>query len=294
MRILVTGGTGFIGSAVTRELKARGHAVYITGRKNEQDVDTPCLGYTFHNIDWSAIDPIDVVFHQAAITDTTHEPDSDFYFVNVHYAKNLFYEAARHGVKRIVYASSCAVYGSLPSPFREEDATVDTPINPYGSSKLIFDQWAMPWAKEAGIIACGLRYSNVYGPGEEHKGKSASMIWQLARQLIEGKNPKLFKWGEQERDFVHIDDVVNANMLAAESPQSGVFNVGYGAATSFNDIIKILKDYLGIDRPTDYIDNPIADKYQNRTVCDLTKSTSVLGYRPQTGVYDGIRRYFQK
>lgn len=289
-RILITGGSGFVGSALVRRLVSQGHEVLITGRAKEQTINTPCLSYTFHDLDWNTISPIDIVYHQAAITNTTHKPDKDFYFVNVQCAKTLFYDALRHGCKKIVYASSCAVYGKSDKPFREEDANSSTPINAYGSSKILFDEWAIPWGQENGILVVGLHYSNIYGVGEEHKGHSSSMIYQLMQQMRSGP-PRLFKWGEQKRDFVHIDDVVGANLLAACSKECGVFNVGSGNPTSFNRIVEVLNKIMGTNYTPDYIDNPIAAHYQNFTQCDLTKSTAVLGYRPKVELEEGVAGY---
>jgi ADP-L-glycero-D-manno-heptose 6-epimerase len=288
MRILVTGGSGFVGSALVRRLT--GHEVIITGRNNEQHTNSPCISYTFHDLDWKTISPIDIVFHQAAITDTTYKPDEDFYFVNVLCAQALFNDALFHGCKKFVYASSCAVYGASEKPFKETDATPSTPINAYGSSKILFDEWAMPWGREHNVNVVGLRYSNVYGEGEGHKGKSSSMIYQLMQQMKSGR-PRLFKWGEQQRDFVHIDDIIDANLLAAEVKESGVFNVGSGNPTSFNKIVAILNEVLGTNHEPEYFDNPIATSYQNYTSCDLTKSTQILGYTPKANLKEGIERY---
>jgi len=289
-RILVTGGSGFVGNALVRRLMTDGHEVFITGRSNEQPTKAACISYTFHDIDWNSISPIDVVFHQAAITNTTHKPDRDFYFVNVQCSKALFGDAVRHGVKTIVYASSCAVYGQSQEPLREEDANPSTPINAYGRSKILFDEWAIPWAKEQNILVVGLRYSNVYGMGECHKGKSASMIYQLMQQMLSGK-PKLFKWGEQARDFVHIKDVINANLLATTAKTSSVVNVGSGKATTFNQIIELLNKALKTNHSPEYFDNPYIGNYQNYTVCDLNKSNSVMNYTLKINLEEGIEDY---
>lgn len=276
MRCLVTGGSGFIGSVLVRCLLDLGHEVLITGRQNEQKVSAPCLSYTFHDLHWKSISPIDIVFHQAAITDTTHKPEKDFYFVNVHCAKDFFEKALLHGCKKFIYASSCAVYGTSHQPFHEKETN---PSNAYGASKLQFDQWAIPWGEENKVSVIGLRYSNVFGNGEEHKGKSASMIYQLMQQMKVGR-PRLFKWGEQQRDFVHIDDVVDANLLASETKATGVFNVGSGRATSFNQIVAILNKVLGTNWEVEYFDNPY-EGYQEFTQCDLEKSNKILGYSPK-------------
>lgn len=281
MRILITGATGFIGSCLTKKLVSLGHTVFTTGKSNEQNINTQCISYTFHDINWSAISPIDAVFHQAAISDTTHPNPSDFYLVNVDYSKILLEQAITHNCKNFIYASSCAVYGACLPPFKEEDANSKTPLNHYGLSKYCFDEIAMTFNK---INIVGLRYSNVYGLGENHKNKSSSMIYQLIKQR---KNPKLFKYGEQKRDFIHIDDVIDANLLALNSI-SGIYNVGSGIATSFNEVVDIIHD--GKVKIT-YIDNPYKESYQNYTLCDLTKSNKLLKYEPKITLKNGIKSY---
>jgi ADP-L-glycero-D-manno-heptose 6-epimerase len=136
----------------------------------------------------------------------------------------------------------------------------------------------------------GLRYFNVYGPGEQHKGKFASMIHQLAKQMIAGKRPRIFAPGEQKRDFVYIDDVVQMNLLAAQSKETGVFNVGAGASGSFNDVVAQLNRVLKTDLPPEYFENPY-DFFQTLTEADLTQSRKVLGYAPKYDLAKGIDAY---
>jgi ADP-L-glycero-D-manno-heptose 6-epimerase len=287
MNILITGGSGFIGSALVKSLS--NHEVSITGRSNEQDTKCPCLSYTFHDLNWKSIPAFDVIFHQGAVANTLHPNQEDFYLVNFQYSKELFEKATECGCKHFVYASSCAVYGNAPSPFSEDGPT--TPLNAYGASKAVFDDWVIPWSQQAGVVAVGLRYSNVYGCGENHKGKSASMIWQLAKQIYTGQQPEIFKWGEQCRDFVYIDDVVQANLLAWKMNKSNVFNVGSGKATSFNEIISIIQRILNTHLDTKYKDNPIEEYFQTHTVCNLKKSQTMLGYNPEFDIEKGIEKY---
>lgn len=311
-RILVTGGTGFIGSQLAKRLVAEGNDVIITGKGTEQKTKIPCISYSFHDLNWSEIHPIDVIYHQAAISDTTHKPEEDYHKVNVEQNQILFNDAVNHGCKTIVYASSCAVYGDvgnykdkyydlvLPNekpkyrkPFSEDDATINTPLNAYGKSKILFDQWAMEFGKKEGITVVGLRYSNVYGPGETHKGKSSSMVWQLIQQMIIGR-PKLFKWGEQRRDFVYIDDVVKANLLASKQTTSNVFNVGSGIASSFNSIVKTINEALKTEHGITYIENPYKDVYQDFTQCDLTRANKILKYYPDYNILKGVKEYLKQ
>ena len=136
----------------------------------------------------------------------------------------------------------------------------------------------------------GLRYCNVYGPGESHKGTRASMVYQLARQMRE-RNPRLFKNGEQLRDYIYVKDVVEANMLAAKAKSSCVVNCGSGRATSFNDLVKLLNGFFGTSRSPEYIDNPYEASYQNHTECDMSLAKERLGFAPKFTIKSGIGDY---
>ncbi len=287
MKILITGGTGFVGNAIFRSLVSKGHTLIMTGRNNEQTTSCPCISYTFSDLNWNSISPIDIVIHQAAITNTRHMPVSDFYLVNYDHARKLYMDALENGVKKFIYASSCAVYGK--GPFTEDS---HGPLNDYGVSKYQFDEW-VSW-QNTSMITIVLRYSNVYGKGEIDKDKSASMIWQLANQMKDGKKPKLFKYGEPSRDFVYIDDVVRANLLAMDMVKSGIYNIGLGKATSFNEIFNILKRVLKINTEIDYIDCPFSRQYQEYTSCDLSKANRELGYHPSVCINEGIEKYFRE
>jgi ADP-L-glycero-D-manno-heptose 6-epimerase len=286
-KFLITGASGFIGSNLVNNLLDMGHEVTCIGRIDEQPVR--CLSYTFHDINWKSIGQIDGIFHQAAITNTLHPNKTDFNLINFEYTKSLF-EAAKHNVKSIVYASSCGVYGDVPTPFREDGPT--KPLNLYSQSKLDLDQWAMKWSLANRVKVVGLRYSNVYGAGESHKGKSASMIYQLAKSISRGIRPRLFEHGEQKRDFVYIEDVMTANRLALSAP-SGVYNVGSGSATSFNDIVNHLNATLSTDVKPEYFPNPHQSVYQNSTLCDLSLSKDRLCYFPLYDIASGIKAYHQ-
>ncbi len=292
MKILVTGGTGFVGSNIALRLMELGHDILITGSDAEQKLP----GFTgkylqpgLHGIDWEAIGPLDAVFHEAAINDTTLLDEREMMRANVDASMALFEYAAAHGCKKIVYASSTAVYGASPAPYIEDKGL--EPLNPYGRSKLILDEKAMAFAaSHPDVSVIGLRYCNVYGPGESHKGKRASMIYQLAGQMVKG-NPRIFKGGEQKRDFAYVKDVVQANMLALAAQGSFVVNCGAGQATSFNDVIAALNKVLELARTPEYIENPYADRYQNFTQCNLSLAKAKLGFVPEYGIEDGIADY---
>ncbi len=290
MRYLVTGGTGFVGSNLALHLLAEGHTVLVTGRKGEQALPGEITVLDPQKIDWDAVGKLDAVFHEAAITDTTVLDRKRMFDANVEFAKHVFTHTVTQGCKRIVFASSTAAYGDAPAPY-EEGVTPLHPLNPYGESKKALEEFAAQFGKEhPDVTIVGLRYCNVYGPRESHKGKMASMIYQLAQQMLKG-DPRLFKHGEQKRDWIYVKDVVRANVLAAQAKQSCIVNCGSGNAVSFNDLIAILNEALGLDRKPEYIDNPYAKQYQSYTECDMTLAKKMLGFIPQYDVRKGIKDY---
>ncbi|MDP2695827.1 MAG: NAD-dependent epimerase/dehydratase family protein [bacterium] len=292
MQALITGGTGFIGSNLALKMLSDGHDVTITGTDNEYkftDERLKILPPDFANINWAKLGSVDVVFHQAAINDTTIMDRNEMFRVNVEASEKLFNDAIIHGCRKIVYASSTAIYGDLPAPHKEEGPF--KPLNPYAESKLALDEFATEFAKQhPDVVVVGLRYCNVYGPGETKKGKRATMIYQLAQQMKTG-NPKLFKYGEQKRDYIYIKDLVQANILAAGAQESCIVNCGFGEAVEFNELVNILNDNLGASRTPEYIDNPYIDKYQAHTECDMSLAKEKIGFIPKFDIKKGIADY---
>ena len=296
-KILITGGAGFIGSNLAKTLQEKypdnkyfiidnfssGNLDNLTGFKGE------IISDNIAEVDFSKhFDKLDIIFHQAAITDTTVFDEKKMMLNNVDGFKNVLNFALKCRAK-LIYASSAAVYGhSLPPMVVGKN---EVPANIYGVSKLNADNIARENFNNLHIV--GLRYFNVYGPGEKYKGKMASMIWQLYLQMKEGRRPKIFKYGEQKRDQVYIKDIVNANLLALESKKSGIFNVGSGKATTFNEIIKNLNEVLGADFEPEYIDNPYKH-YQEYTEADLVETKKALSFIPEYDINKGIEDYFKK
>ncbi len=303
MRFLVTGGAGFIGSNLAKALEKKypkakvyilddfssGHFKNLIGFSGE--VITADLSKK-ELWEWLKTNfQFDVVFHQGAITDTTVQDQRRMMEVNADSLRYIL-DACLYWKAKLIYASSAGVYGNSKPPMKEEEGL--EPENIYGFSKLTMDRIAINFLEEhPEIQVVGLRYFNVYGPGEHYKGKTASMIYQLYRQMKEGKRPRLFKWGEQRRDFVYIEDVVKANLLAFEREVSGVFNVATGIPRSFNEIVDILNKYLGTNYEVEYFDCPY-EFYQNFTQADLSKAREFLGYEPLYSLEEGIRDYLER
>jgi len=297
MKILVTGGTGFIGFNVALALEKEGNDVTVVdidtsrsesnlsefkGEIIEADVSEKSF---WDNLD----DSFEAINHQAACADTTV---MDEVFMNKHNVEAFEYllDWARDHNADVVYASSAATYGNAPSPQRVGEA--EGPLNPYGVSKLKMDEIVRKMLPDPPIKIIGLRYFNVYGPREAHKGKMASMIYQLAQQMKAGKNPRIFTDGEQRRDQIFIGDVIQSNLLSLKAPKeaSGIYNVGTGNPVSFNEIISELNEVLNLNLEPDYFECPY-DFYQEHTQADISDTKNKLGFEPGYSLKQGVEEY---
>ena len=230
----------------------------------------------------------DYIFHQAAISDTRIYDQELVMKTNVSSFFDLL-EIAKKDDAVVVYASSAAVYGGLPSPQTEG---TENPENPYGYSKYIMEKVAYNFQiKNPNMKIIGLRFFNVYGPREYYKAKTSSMVIQLGHQILDGNSPRLFKGSDQMlRDFIHIDDVLQANIKACNPKQNGTYNVGTGISRSFQDIADILQKELGTVLGTEYFPNPY-DGYQMHTQADICNSQNNLGFKPKISLEEGINSY---
>ncbi len=301
MRILVTGGAGFIGSNIARRLAELGHDVvaadtflsasWATLRNFAGDVLTMADHEDFGSI--KNLGPFDAIFHQASITGVINSQGVASEDTHRMMRNNVegFREILNYAVAtkaRVVWASSCSIYGRGAVPMKESQPP--DPLNSYAFSKLCMEQMAMRYAPKLAHPIVALRYSNVYGPGEAHKGKLASMIHQLASQMRAGKRPRVFKAGQQKRDFVYIDDVVQANINALNATESGSFNVGAGRAWSFNEVVADLNRALKTSLEPEYFENPYGFT-QDWTQVDLTNARRVLKFEPKYDLSAGIDAY---
>src|SRR6266850_5181224 len=303
-KFIITGGAGFIGSNLTLALQEKFPDAHLTviddfrsgNFKNLAGYRGDFVAENLATLDWREkfVDPavagFDAIFHLASITDTTLHDQFVQVHDNVESLRRLL-NFARPSKTRIVYASSASTYG--PASAASVESNGAAPANVYAFSKTIMDNVAMREAKgNPSWVIIGLRYFNVYGPREAHKGVPASMVYHLAQQMKAGQRPRIFKQGEQKRDFVYVKDVVEGSILALEAKQSGIYNLGCGQARSFNDLVDVLNKCLGTKLQPDYIDNPHAH-YQNFTEADLRNVREGLGYQPQFPLEAGVRDYMK-
>jgi len=291
MKILVTGGTGFVGSHLVDRLVSTGHEVYSTkphmGHK-EQDVRCPVID------DYRDLGKVDVVFHLAANNDTLETDDCIMYKENVSYSLELFQWACETGCRKIVYASSTAVYGNGATPYQESQKL--SPLNAYARSKVAVEIIAQSMNKKhQDVIFVGLRYCNIYGPGESHKGHRMSMVSQLINRVKADKRVQLFANGEQRRDWIYVKDVVAGNIAAMQNcVKSCIVNCGYGKAYTFNYLVSAIYKTLGQSALAPvYIMNPYKSSYQSHTECDMREARMHLEFTPKYNLKNGLLDYFK-
>jgi ADP-L-glycero-D-manno-heptose 6-epimerase len=290
MRYLVTGGAGFIGSNIALIFEKQGHDVvvadnYRTGTPdNLSDFSGDILDLDVSR-KFSIHGSFDAIFHQAAVTDPREPDDEETIRNNIEGFERII-ELAQSGSAKLIYASSGSLYGNGPAP-QQEDQKKEL-MSAYAESKLRMDEMAEDLFDDMHIV--GLRYFNVFGPNEAHKGRPASMIYHLSQQMMSGQRPRIFHDGEQKRDHIYVKDCVLANEKALSAP-SGVYNVGTGVGTTFNEVVEYINRALGTSLEPDYIDNPYEGTYQEHTQADTTKAEKHLGFTAQYSTEDGIREY---
>ena len=310
--VLITGGAGFIGSNLAFYFQEnfpsarvvvfdifRSEATFSNGNLKSFGHFKNLIGFQGEVISGDINDEkalralesyhFDYIFHEAAISDTTVLDQGIMVKTNVNAFKSIL-ELALKSNAVVVYASSGATYGDAPSPQRVGH---EQPQNVYGFSKLSMDYLARSFTQQYPFMSVvGLRYFNVYGPREYFKNKTASMVLQLGLQILSGKTPRLFYGSDKiVRDFIYIDDIVQANIKAASAGVSGVYNVGTAHPRSFQDISDILQKELGVDLGTEYFENPYIGAYQMHTEADIESSREALGYEPRVSLEEGIKAY---
>jgi len=293
--IIVTGGAGFIGSNIVRALNERGRTdILIVDNLGNSEKYKNLIGLRFvdyrHKEDFiknldGAAQNVEAIFHNGACSNTM-EYDVNFMMnSNYEYSKELFKLCIRKKIP-FIYASSAAVYGLGKKGFREEEAC-EAPINPYAFSKLLFDRYVRQFLGKIDSKIIGLRYFNVYGPQESHKGKMASIFYQIYKRMKLGGGPRLFKGtdgyrdGEQKRDFIYVKDVAKINLWCLDNPiANGIYNCGTGHAHTFNDVAKAMIESMHSKMRTTYCEFPdeLIGKYQSYTEADM-KKIQAAGYK---------------
>ena len=311
--IIVTGAAGFIGSALVGKLNREGYKdVVAVDEFSRDDKNKNLEGKTLSEkvdrmdfFDWLDKNQkwVQFIFHLGARTDTTEFDVAIFDELNLNYSKTMWNKCIEYGIP-LVYASSAATYGLGEHGYKDSHDIVPElkPLNPYGRSKNDFDIWALEQEKHPYYWA-GLKFFNVYGPNEFHKGRMASVILHAFNQIGKTDMMKLFrshnpeyKNGEQLRDFIYVKDVVEVCMFLMENrntENNGLYNLGTGKARTFLDLTKSTFKAMGVKEDIDFIDTPedIRDKYQYYTQADMSKLIGIGYDKPFTTLEDGVEDY---
>ncbi len=301
--IVVTGGAGFIGSNIIKGLNDAGEAEILVvdnlnnGEKHLNLNSLSIADYIDKNDYLSNLDKlqnVSTVFHQGACSSTTEQDGKYMMFNNYEYSKILLNYCLKNKIN-FIYASSAAVYGNGEKGFIEERES-EYPLNVYGFSKFAFDNYVRRILPKAESQVMGLRYFNVYGPQENHKGRMASVAFHLFHQLHETGKMKLFEGSAGfNRDFIHVADTVKINLHFYESKTSGIFNAGTGKTRSFEDIATTLQHLHGsgelenIPFPED-----LRGKYQEFTEAGLNNLRSAGFTEEFMSLEEGVRQYYQQ
>jgi ADP-L-glycero-D-manno-heptose 6-epimerase len=309
--IVVTGAAGFIGSCLLAGLREAGYADLVAVDDFSRDDKLPNLeGKPLTaRVPRDAFFPwlrdnhrsVQFVFHLGARTDTTESDRSIFQHLNVDYSKRVWECCAEFGLP-LVYASSAATYGLGDQGFEDNHSVIQNlaPLNPYGESKNAFDLWAIAQEKQPPFWQ-GLKFFNVYGPNEYHKGRMASVVFHAFNQIRDSGAIRLFRShhpdyadGGQLRDFIYVKDVVDVCLFLMENRgNSGIYNLGTGRARTFLDLAKAIFAAMGAEEDIQFIDTPadIRDKYQYYTEANMAKLRGIGYDRPFTTIEDGVGDY---
>jgi UDP-glucose 4-epimerase len=304
MKVLVTGGAGFIGSHLVDRLVMEGHEAVVvdnlaTGKRRninraarfyKMDIQSWRLERVFRN------ERPNVVMHLAAQMDVRKSVEDPMFDaqVNVLGTLNVLQQAVRHGVRKVIFSSSGgAIYGEqeiYPAP----EVHVTKPLSPYGLSKLCGEQYLSYYQRVSGLQAVSLRYANVYGPRQDPEGE-AGVVAIFIQKMLNNEQAVINGNGRQTRDFVFVDDVVEANLAMMGQETQGTYNVGTGVETSINDLFRILIQHTG--STCKEIHGPAKKGEQARSVIDNTKLRHEVSWEPRADLSDGLKKtveYFRE
>lgn len=309
--IIITGAEGFIGSCLVAKLNEDGFNDLILvddfsdGERSKNITEKKYTAKIERKefFDWLDKNEhlVEFIFHIGARTDTTESDEKIFKELNLDFSKTLWNACVKYGLP-LVYASSAATYGDGEFGYDDDTKLLDQlqPMNPYGRSKNDFDKWAVT-QNEVPFFWAGLKFFNVYGPNEYHKGRMASVVLHAFNQIKETGKVKLFRShkpdfndGEQMRDFIYVKDLCDVCVfLMTNRKHSGIYNLGSGKARTFKDLVKGIFVALNITPQIEFIDTPedIREKYQYFTEAKMEKLKSIGYTKPFTSVEDGVMDY---
>ncbi len=298
-KVVVTGGAGFIGSHLAKELTRQGYHVIIlddlsTGKlENIEDLlgkesvefvkdsitDLPLLQKIFHDVDY--------VFHQAAISSVPRSIDNPraSHDVNVSGTLNVLLAARENSVKKVIYASSSSVYGDTPMLPKREDMMPNL-LSPYAVTKLAGEYYCLVFHQVYGLPTVCLRYFNVYGPRQDPNSQYAAVIPQFIKMASVGNPPVIFGDGEQTRDLTFVKDVVEANILAAESDAYGLFNIARGESVTINELAMLVINIVGKNIELIHQEPRAGDV--RHSLADISRARA-FGYEPKYSLEEGLR-----
>jgi nucleoside-diphosphate-sugar epimerase len=300
VRVLVTGGAGFIGSNLVDELLARGHAVRVldnfsTGHRHnlasvEGEIEVIEGDLRSYERVHHAVRGCDVVSHQGALPSVPRSVQDPLTSseINVGGTLNVLLNSRDEGVRRVVFASSSSIYGDAPGFPRAEHAA-PMPLAPYAVSKLAAEQYCRVFSAVYGLETVSLRYFNVFGRNQDPASQYSAVIPRFVTAMRAGRAPTIYGTGQQSRDFTHIDNVVAANLLAIDAPDAdgGVFNIGCGRPHSLNELVTILNRLLGSE--IDAVHTAARPGDVERSWADIARAEEVLGYAPTVDLEHGLR-----
>ena len=310
LRVLVTGGAGFIGSNLTEALLKKGHQARVldnfsTGKREnlifeKQDPSLEIIDGDIRDFGTcqKATKGIHYVFHQAALPSVPRSVEDPLttHFVNANGTLNILLAARDAGVKRVIYASSSSIYGDTPTLPKKEDMPPN-PLSPYALQKYIGEQYGRLFFQLYGLETVSLRYFNIFGPKQDPSSIYSAVIPKFINALLRNDAPVIFGDGEHSRDFTYIDNVVHANLLAmsAERLQGEVMNIACGKRTSLNQLLGILKAALGSHVSPVYKEPRKGDV--KHSLAEISRGKHLIDYDPQVDIETGLKKtvdYFRK